>query len=228
MEENDWKKYFGFWQNQMQDWATNALGLDKKNIHELDVPKDELAHYSKRTIDFEYDFPFGKKELYGLAYRTDFDLKNHYKEPPYENFYPHVIEPSFGVDRSVLAVLCDAYSEENDPEKNGAGRIILKLKPSLAPYKVAVSCLKKNDEKLVKKAKEIYQDLKKDFSCDFDNRGNPGKFYGSQDEIGTPFCIMIDFQTLEDNTITIRNRDTMNQERIAVKDLTSYLKDAII
>lgn len=220
IEENDWKKSFEYWQNQMQDWMTKDLGLDKKNIHELDVPKEELAHYSERTIDFEYDFPFGKKELYGLAYRTDFDLKNHYKEPPYEGFYPHVIEPSFGVDRSVLAVLCDAYTEENE-------RIILKLKPSLAPYKIAVSCLKKNDENLVRKAEEIFHDLKKDFSCDFDNRGNPGKFYNSNDEIGTPFCVMVDFQTLEDGTVTIRHRDTTKQERIKIEEIKNFLTKEI-
>ena len=226
INEKDWKKSFEYWQDQMQEWMTKDLGLDKKNIYELDVPKDELAHYSKKTIDFEYDFPFGKKELYGLAYRTDFDLKNHYSEPPYvnpdtkEKFYPHVIEPSLGVDRSILAVLCDSYKEEND-------RIFLKLNPKIAPYKVAISCLKKNDEKLVKKAEEIYYNLKKEISCDFDNRGNPGKFYGSQDEIGTPFCVMIDFQTLEDSTITIRDRDTTKQERIKIEELLSFLQNRI-
>ena len=226
INEKDWKKSFEYWQDQMQEWMTKDLGLDKKNIYELDVPKDELAHYSKKTIDFEYDFPFGKKELYGLAYRTDFDLKNHYSEPPYvnpdtkEKFYPHVIEPSLGVDRSILAVLCDSYKEEND-------RIFLKLNPKIAPYKVAISCLKKNDEKLVKKAEEIYYNLKKEIYCDFDNRGNPGKFYGSQDEIGTPFCVMIDFQTLEDSTITIRDRDTTKQERIKIEKLLSFLQNRI-
>jgi len=226
IKEENWEKAFKTWQEEMQSWMTDDLGLDKKNIHELDVPDGERAHYSKKTIDFEYDFPFGRKELYGLAYRTDFDLKNHFSEPPYtdpdtkQKIYPHVIEPSFGVDRSVLAVLCDSYKEQD-------GRIFLKLNPKLAPYKVAVSALKKNDEKLVAKAEEIYHELKKEFSSDFDNRGNPGKFYGSQDEIGTPYCIMVDFQTLEDGTITVRNRDTTEQERIAVKDLENYLKNKI-
>jgi glycyl-tRNA synthetase len=157
-----------------------------------------------------------------MAYRTDFDLKRHYPEPPYEDadtkekIYPHVIEPSLGVDRSVLAVLNDAYSEDGD-------RVILKLKPSLAPYKVAVSCIKKNDEKLVGKAKEIYQNLKKDFSSDFDNRGNIGKFYYSQDEIGTPYCVTVDFQTLEDDTVTIRHRDTASQERVKIEDLKNNI-----
>ena len=226
IKEENWEKAFKTWQEEMQSWMTDDLGLDKKNIHELDVPDGERAHYSKKTIDFEYDFPFGRKELYGLAYRTDFDLKNHFSEPPYtdpdtkQKIYPHVIEPSFGVDRSVLAVLCDSYKEQD-------GRIFLKLNPKLAPYKVAVSALKKNDEKLVAKAEEIYRSLKKDFSADFDNRGNAGKFYGSQDEIGTPYCIMVDFQTLEDDTVTIRNRDTTEQERVNINELISFLKDKI-
>jgi len=201
---------------------TEELGLDKKNIHELDVPDGERAHYSKKTIDFEYDFPFGRKELYGLAYRTDFDLKNHFAEPPYEDvetkekLYPHVIEPTFGVDRSVLAVLCDAYKEEDE-------RVVLKLKPSLAPYKVAVFPLLKNKPELVEKAREVYHMLKKEFSVAFDDRGNIGKRYYSQDEIGTPFCVTIDFDTLENDDVTIRDRDTMKQERIKTEDLLSYI-----
>jgi len=226
IKEKDWKEKFEMWRKEMWSWMTEELRLDKKNIYELDVPEGERAHYSKKTIDFEFDFPFGKKELYGLAYRTDFDLKNHFSEPPYvdpdtnEKFYPHVIEPSLGVDRSILAILCDSYKEED-------GRIFLKLNPKLAPYKVAVSALKKNDGKLVAKAKEIYSNLRKEFSADFDNRGNAGKFYGSQDEIGTPYCVMVDFQTLEDGTITVRDRDTTKQERIEVKDLETFVKNKI-
>ena len=190
----------------------------------------ERAHYSNNTIDIVYDYPFGKSELYGLAYRTDFDLKNHFKEPPYEDvetgekFYPHVIEPTFGVDRSVLAVLLDAYTEEKDPSiPLGASRIVLKLKPSLAPYKVAVFPLLKNKPELVEKAKEVYSILKKEYNVAFDDRGNIGKRYYSQDEIGTPFCVTIDFDTLESDTVTVRNRDTMKQERVEVKSLTNYL-----
>jgi len=226
IKEKGWENVFEYWRNEMQLWMTEELGLDKNKIHELDVPDGERAHYSKKTIDFEFDFPFGKKELYGLAYRTDFDLKNHFKEPPYEDLetkekiYPHVVEPTFGVDRSMLAVLCDSYKEEN-------GRIFLKLNPKLAPYKVAVSCLKKNDEKLVVKAKEIFHNLKQEFSADFDNRGNAGKYYGSQDEIGTPYCVMVDFQTLEDDTVTIRDRDTTKQERASVNELLNFLKNKI-
>ena len=224
IKEEEWNKTFKEWQKEMWLWMTDSLGLDKKNIHELDVPDGERAHYSKKTIDFEFNFPFGRDELYGLAYRTDFDLKNHFKEPPYEDaetgekFYPHVIEPTFGVDRSVLAVLCDAYKEEVD-------RIVLKLKPELAPYKVAVFPLLRNKPELVGKAKEIYKDLKKEFTVVFDDRGNIGKRYYSQDEIGTPFCITVDFETLENDDVTVRDRDTMKQKRIKTSELRSFLKD---
>ena len=210
----------------MWAWITDELGLKESSVHELDIPDGERAHYSKKTIDFEYDYPFGRKELYGLAYRTDFDLKNHFKEAPYkdnesgEAFYPHAIEPTWGVDRSVLAVLCDAYEEEG-------GRVVLKLKPKLAPYKVAVFPLLRNKPELVAKAKEIYESLKKEFSAAWDDRGNVGKRYYSQDEIGTPYCVTVDFETLEDKMVTVRDRDTMKQERIEIKDLSAYLKNAI-
>ncbi len=226
IEEKDWEKVFENWREEMWAWMQEDLGLNKKNIHELDVPKDELAHYSKKTIDFEYDFPFGKDELYGLAYRTDFDLKNHYKEPPYadleagEKFYPHVIEPTWGVDRSVLAVLCEAYAEEDD-------RVVLKIPAKLAPYKVAVFPLLKNKPELVEKAQEVYKMLKNEFNVAWDDRGNIGKRYYSQDEIGTPFCITIDFDTLENEDVTIRDRDTMKQERIKIKDLIQCIKKQI-
>ncbi|MCX6722206.1 MAG: glycine--tRNA ligase [Candidatus Staskawiczbacteria bacterium] len=226
IKEEDWKTVFEMWRKEMWSWMTDNLGLDKKNIHELDVPKDELAHYSKKTIDFEYDFPFGKDELYGLAYRTDFDLKNHFKEPPYEDievkekFYPHVIEPTWGLDRSVLAVLCEAYKEE-------AERVVLKLPAKLAPYKVAVFPLLKNKPELVKKAKEVYDLLKKEFTVAFDERGNIGKRYYSQDEIGTPFCVTIDFDTLEKDDVTIRDRDTTKQERVKISDLVKKISESL-
>ncbi|OGZ70666.1 MAG: glycine--tRNA ligase [Candidatus Staskawiczbacteria bacterium RIFCSPHIGHO2_12_FULL_38_11] len=232
IKEQEWEKVFEYWKSQMWLWITDVLGLDKNHIHELEVADGERAHYSKRTIDFEYDFPFGKKELYGLAYRTDFDLKNHFKEAPYkdieagEEFYPHVVEPTFGVDRSVLAVLCDAYIEE-PASTQGSGeakaeRIVLKLKPSIAPYKVAVFPLLKNKPELVKKAEEIYHDLQKNFAVTFDDRGNIGKRYYSQDEIGTPFCITVDFDTLENDDVTVRDRDTMKQERIKISELKEW------
>ncbi len=226
IKEEEWEKVFEMWRKEMQLWMTDVLGLKEKDIHELDIPDGERAHYSKKTIDFEYDFPFGRKELYGLAYRTDFDLKNHFKEAPYENIelkeklYPHVVEPTWGVDRSVLAVLCNAYAEEDE-------RIVLKLKPSLAPYKIAVFPLLKNKPELVEKAKEVYKMLKKDFVVIFDERGNIGKRYYSQDEIGTPFCVTIDFDSLEKNDVTIRDRDTMKQERIKIEDLVLFLNNKL-
>ena len=226
VEEKDWQKYFEQWREEMWKWMTDDLGLNKNNVHELEVPDGERAHYSKRTIDFEYDFPFGRKELYGLAYRTDFDLKNHFSEPPYQDengrrFYPHVVEPTWGVDRSVLAVLCDAY---DDSDKD---RVVLKLHPKLAPYKAAVFPLLANKPQLVEKAREIYQQLKFDFNIAWDDRGNIGKRYYSQDEIGTPYCITVDFQTLEDDTVTIRDRDTTKQERISIEKIGNFLADAL-
>lgn len=226
IKEKDWKESFEMWRKEMWSWMIDGLGLDKKDIHELDVPDGERAHYSKKTIDFEYDYPFGKDEIYGLAYRTDFDLKNHFQEPPYEDkesgekFFPHVIEPSLGVDRSVLAVLCDAYKEEEE-------RVVLELKPSLAPYKVAVFPLLKNKPELVKKAEEVYHQLKKNFTVAFDDRGNIGKRYYSQDEIGTPFCVTIDFDTLENDDVTIRDRDTMKQERVKISELIKQIRERL-
>jgi glycyl-tRNA synthetase len=230
IKEKEWKDSFEYWRKEMWSWMTDDLGLNKKDIEELDVAEKDRAHYSKKTIDFEYEFPFGKDELYGLAYRTDFDLKNHFKEAPYEDqegvegksekFYPHVIEPTWGVDRSVLAVLCNAYIEDED-------RVVMKIKPSLAPYKVAVFPLLKNKPELVKKAREVYATLKKEFNVVFDDRGNIGKRYYSQDEIGTPFCVTVDFDTLEKGDVTLRDRDTTNQERIKIKDLVTILKEKL-
>jgi glycyl-tRNA synthetase len=240
IREADWKDSFEHWQKEMWSWMTDGLGLNKEHIHELEVPRDELAHYSKRTIDFEYDYPFGKKELYGLAYRTDFDLKNHFKEPPYKEegsdaFYPHVIEPTWGVDRSVLAVLCDAYSEEGDPSTGlEASRLVLKLKPRLAPYKAAVFPLLANKPILVAKARKVYEDLRKHFMVAWDDRGNVGKRYYSQDEIGTPYCITVDFDTLgegkdasQKDTVTVRDRDTAKQERITIAELENYIRSHV-
>lgn len=225
--EGDWQTHFEYWRKEMVDWMKNELGLDMEHVHELEVPDGERAHYSKRTIDFEFDFPFGKKELYGLAYRTNFDLKNHFKEAPYkdpttgEASWPHVIEPTWGVDRSVLAVLTNAYTEESDG-KDGT-RIYLKLPPRLAPYKAAVFPLLANKPELVARAREVYETLRKKYFVAWDDRGNIGKRYYSQDEIGTPFCITIDFDTLENGTVTVRDRDTATQERVAIDGLGGYL-----
>lgn len=205
-----------------------ALGLDPKNIHELDVPPEDRAHYSKKTIDIEYDFPIGKEELMGIAYRTDFDLMNIQrvsgKSMEYtikgtnEKFVPHVIEPSFGVERALMAVLSSAYRED---EQNGSRRVYLALPEHLAPVKFAVSPLLKNKPELVEKAREIYANLSKKNPgrVMWDDNGNIGKRYRRQDEIGTPHCVVIDFQTLEDDTVTVRERDTTEQRRVNIKDL---------
>ncbi|OGN07903.1 MAG: glycine--tRNA ligase [Candidatus Yanofskybacteria bacterium RIFCSPHIGHO2_01_FULL_45_42] len=225
VEEANWEEYFEYWRKQMLLWLKD-IGINPDHIHEFEVPEIDRAHYSKRTIDFEYEFPFGRKELYGLAYRGDFDLKNHYKEPPYrdpesnEEFWPHVIEPTWGVDRTILAVLLDAYNEDDK-------RVVLKLHPRLAPYKAAVFPLVANKLELVSKAREIYQSLVASRyslgSIAWDDRGNIGKRYYSQDEIGTPYCVTIDYQTLEDGTVTVRDRDTAKQERISVDELGVFV-----
>ena len=232
--DEDWNKYFEEWKQEMINWMKDDLGLDMGHVHELEVPAEDRAHYSKRTIDFEYEFPFGVKELYGLAYRGDFDLNNHqehskedlqYLDPQTnEKFLPHVIEPTWGVDRSILAVLCEHYQEEGDGDDK---RVWLKLPARLAPYKAAVFPLLKNKPELVEKAQSIYKDLSKHFMVAWDDRGNVGKRYFSQDEIGTPYGITVDFQTLEDNTVTIRDRDTMEQQRIKIDELENFLKDKI-
>ena len=204
-----------------------ALGLDPENIHELDVPPEDRAHYSKKTIDIEYDFPIGKEELMGIAYRTDFDLMNIQrvsgKSMEYtikgtnEKFVPHVIEPSFGVERALMAVLSSAYRED---EQNGSKRVYLALPEHLAPVKFAVSPLLKNKPELVEKAREIYANLSKKNPgrVMWDDNGNIGKRYRRQDEIGTPHCLVVDFQTLEDDTVTIRERDTTEQRRVNIED----------
>lgn len=226
-DDLEWQEKFEYWRVEMRKWM-EMIGLDLSHVHELDVPKGELAHYSKKTMDFEYDFPFGRKELYGLAYRTNFDLKNHsessgekleYRDEEGKVFYPHVIEPTFGVDRTFLAVLIDAYAEEGD-------RVVLKIKPKLAPYKAAVFPLLRNKPDLVEKAREIYLDLKKDINVVWDDRGNIGKRYYAQDEIGTPFCITVDFDTLEgkDKFVTVRDRDTMKQEKVKASELKAWLQ----
>ncbi|MBI2024160.1 glycine--tRNA ligase [Candidatus Giovannonibacteria bacterium] len=226
---DDWEKSFEEWRENMLRYI-EAAGIDPAKVNELEVPEEERAHYSKRTIDFEFDFPFGRKELYGLAYRTDFDLSAHSEssgaDPSYldeetkEKFIPHVIEPSLGVDRTVLAILCSAYMED---ELGGEKRIVLKLKPSIAPVKIAVFPLVRNKPELVSRAREIYAGLKKNIGQVFwDDNGNIGKRYRRQDEIGTPWCVTVDYQTLEDGTVTVRDRDTGEQKRIEESKLKQY------
>ena len=230
VKESEWETHFEQWRECMHTWV-HTIGLTKNKIHELEVAPEDRAHYSKRTIDFEFDFPFGKKELYGLAYRTNFDLMNHqnatgvslgyFDEETKERYIPHVIEPTFGLDRTVLAVLVDSYREDVMGEES---RSYLALSPSVAPVRVAVFPLLKNKPELVTKAREVFLSLKKVIpNVEFDDNGNIGKRYRRQDEIGTPHCVTIDFDTLEDNTVTLRDRDTGKQERVAVEDLVNKL-----
>lgn len=230
---DEWEKLFDQWVKDIETFLSN-LGLPSDKVHQLEVPEDDRAHYSKRTIDFEYDYPIGREELLGLAYRTDFDLgniqrasgKNMEYRPKNGDpaFVPHVIEPSFGLERAIMAVLCAAYTVD---EVNGEKREYLKLPAHLAPVKVAVSPLLKNKPELVEKAREVYVSLKKEFgNVMWDDNGNIGKRYRRQDEIGTPYCVVIDFDTLEDNTVTVRNRDTTEQERISIAELSAYLSSS--
>lgn len=222
----NWEAEFEKWVGLVNDWCA-ALGLPVENLHQLEVEEADRAHYSKRTIDFEFDFPIGKEELLGLAYRTDFDLVNiervsgknlqYRPKDGSDPFVPHVIEPSFGVERTVMAVLTAAFTED---EVNGEKRTYLRLPTHLAPVKVAVSPLLKNKLELVKKAQEVYKTLKKEFgNVIWDDNGNIGKRYRRQDEIGTPYCITIDFDTLQDDTVTVRHRDTTEQTRQKISDL---------
>lgn len=239
VHEAQWEQKFTEWIDAMYAWMA-AIGIPKNSVHELEVAPDDLAHYSKRTMDFEFDFPFGRKELYGLAYRTNFDLTNHatastiplyvVEDETGEKVTPHCIEPTFGVDRTILAVLASAYTEVGE----GADKhIILKLKPSLAPYKACVSPLLKNKPELAAKARDVFLKLKKEFgSIAWDDNGNIGKRYRRADEIGTPYCIVIDFDTLGENpdlldTVTVRDRDTGEQERKSIADLSTFLKEKV-
>ncbi len=233
VKEEDWEKYFEEWRQNIWVWFDH-IGLSRENLREFEVPKDELAHYSRRTIDFEFNFPGkGFDELSGFAYRTDHDLRSHmiasgqkleYIEPDGTKFIPHVLEPSFGVGRTIAAVLAEAYTED---EMGGEVRTYLKLPVHLAPYRAAVSPLLKNKPELVEKARGVFKDLKKIFgNIAWDDNGNIGKRYRRQDEIGTPYCIVIDFDTLEgdtQDTVTVRDRDTGAQERVAIAELASYL-----
>jgi glycyl-tRNA synthetase len=226
IKAEDWEKYFEHWRGEMWNWIAE-IGLSRDHVHELEIADQDRAHYSKRTIDFEFDYPFGRKELYGLAYRTDFDLKSHQTASGLDLVYtdgatgekivPHVIEPSLGLDRTILAVLLDSYRED---ELGGEKRAYLAFNNAVAPVKAAVFPLLKNKPQLVEKARAIYAELKKSIAqIMFDDNGNIGKRYRRQDEIGTPYCITVDFDTLENDTVTVRSRDTGEQERVAVKDL---------
>lgn len=228
IDAKDWDSLFESWLKFQHEWF-EQLGLDAAKIKEHEVPEADRAHYSKRTVDCFYDFPsIGFQELAGLAYRTDFDLKNHQEQSGKklgyrpkdggEPFIPHVIEPTFGLDRHVMAVLSNAYTED---EVNGEKRIVMKFPEHLAPVKYAVSPLLKNKPELVEKAREVYKILKKKHgNVMWDDNGNIGKRYRRQDEIGTPYCVVIDFDSLEDDSVTIRDRDTTEQKRVLITDLS--------
>jgi glycyl-tRNA synthetase len=224
-EETEWEPLFETWKKQMHDFVIKQLGIREENIRWRLHSDEERSFYSKRTEDLEYKFPFGFKELWGLAYRTDYDLTQHINASKKDLFIvdpqtgkkivPHVIEPAVGINRLLLMVLADAYTEEEN-------RTVLKIDPKLAPYKVAVFPLLANKEELVKKAQGLFEDLTNDFMAIFDARGNIGKRYLAQDEIGTPWCVTVDFDSLEDDSVTVRDRDTMKQERVKIAELKEY------
>ena len=224
-------EWHAYWKEFCENWLL-ALGMKKENIRLRDHEKAELSHYSNATTDIEFNFPFGWGELWGIADRTDYDLKahmNHSKEDmtyldpeTNEKYVPYCIEPSLGCDRVALAFLCNAYDEEEISE--GDTRTVLHLHPALAPYKVAVLPLSK---KLSDKATEVYTNLSKKFMCDYDEAGSIGKRYRREDEIGTPYCVTVDFDTLEDDTVTIRDRDTMEQIRLPISEVENYIKEKI-
>ena len=227
----DDKKWFDYWVEQSEKWFLD-LGIKKENLRKRVQKKEELAHYAKATTDLEYNWPFEKgwNELIGIANRTDYDLKAHgfkYKDEK-EEFVPYVIEPSFGVERPALAFLLDAYEEikggrTTTTESAKEEEVVLRLHKDLAPIKAAVLPLSKKPE-LIKVAKEVFDDLKKHFMCQYDEIGSIGRRYRRQDEIGTPYCLTVDFDSLQDKKVTIRDRDTMKQERVSIQELVGYLK----
>lgn len=226
VHESNWEPEFEKWRTNITDFLTSA-GVNPEHVHELEVPENDLAHYSKRTIDYEFDYPHGKDELLGLAYRTSFDLDNiergsgkNMKYQPKDGsvpFVPHVIEPSFGVERLLMAVLVSAYSRD---EQNGETRVFLKLPEHIAPVRYCVSPLLKNKPELVGRAREVYDTLKAKYGAVmWDDNGNIGKRYRRQDEIGTPWCVVVDFDSLEDGTVTLRNRDNLEQTRVKPEEI---------
>ncbi|MDE5911877.1 MAG: glycine--tRNA ligase, partial [Clostridia bacterium] len=221
-------EWFGYWKEFCKNWLL-GLGIKEDRLKLRDHDPEELSHYSNATTDFEFKFPFGWGELWGIADRTDFDLNAHakvsgknleYTDPvTNEKYVPYVIEPSLGVERMVLALLCNAYEEQE--LEGGDSRVVMHFHPAIAPYKVAVLPLQK--KALGEKSEELYRQLSKKFSATYDETASIGKRYRRQDEIGTPYCVTVDFDTLEDNCVTVRERDSMQQERVAIADLEEYL-----
>jgi len=231
IEQNTWEAEFAKWLEDMKKWCS-MIGLKPQKLKEAEHPKEKLSHYSKKTIDITYDFPFGTNELYGLAYRTNFDLSQHQKfskiSQEYldnvnnKRFIPHVIEPTFGVERTLLALLCDAYDVET--LENGETRTVMLFAKNIAPVKIAIFPLMKKPE-LTAKAKHVFDLLKNDYTSEYDETGAIGRRYRRQDELGTPYCITIDYETLEDNSVTLRERDSMKQERIKIDNLNNALSE---
>ena len=231
-KKEDWQELMTTWKDSMWSFATQELGVKEENLQWRQHTDKERSHYSLDTWDLDYKYPFGYKELWGIAYRTDYDLKQHqehsnknleYTDPNTQNkFLPHVIEPAGGIARFFLMALCDAYWE--DKENN---RTVLKLQPSLAPYKAAVFPLARNKPELVKIARDIFDNLSQEYHLAWDERSSIGKRYLYQDEIGTPYCITVDYETLEDGAVTIRDRDTTDQTRVKIEELAEYLEQRI-
>lgn len=230
-EEAEGEKWFEYWKKNRMDWYL-SLGMKKENLRFRDHEPDERAHYAKMATDIEYNSPWGWQEFMGIHHRGEWDLSRHQKysgqdlsvldQATGEKFIPWDIETSAGVTRSLLFILVDAYRQDDPSAGSGQGRVWLQLNPRLAPYKVAIFPLLANKPEIVAKAKGVYEGLKKDMMVAFDDRGNIGKRYLAQDEIGTPWCVTVDFQTLEDDTVTVRDRDTTKQDRVAIKELESY------
>jgi glycyl-tRNA synthetase len=228
--EAEWEPLFENWLVLQEEFALE-LGAKKENVSRYEHPKDKLSHYSKKTIDTMFNFPFGIKELFGIAHRSDFDLTQHstfsgvkleyFDQEKNKRYTPHVLEPTFGVDRAVLVALCSAYNEE---DLDGETRIVMKFPKKIAPIHVAIFPLMKKEE-LTGVAKKIFNDLKKSFVTEYDEAGSIGKRYRRQDEVGTPFCLTIDYDSLNDDAVTVRDRDSMKQERIKIAELKSYLTE---
>ncbi len=232
----DWEAVFEMWLGEIKRWWQDVMQVKMDNLVWREIPDGERAHYSKRTVDIEYKYPFGVKELHGIAYRTDFDLTRHqevsrtdltYTDPETnEKFLPHVIEPTFGIDRMLLVCLLEAYHEEEAPTSEAGEtekRIVMKFPKHLAPVQVAVLPLSKKEE-LAVVAKPLAQELRKHFWVEYDETQSIGKRYRRQDEIGTPYCVTVDFDSINDKKVTVRDRDTMAQERVAISELSDYLQ----
>lgn len=235
VDKIDWNELFEDWKKQVEEFAI-SIGLKKESFRWRPHEDFELSHYSSRTEDLEYIFPWGPKELFAVAYRSDFDLKNHqeksgknleYIYPDGNRVIPHVVEPTFGLSRAITVVLMDAYQEEKVASEDGESeksRVVLKLAKHIAPIKLSIFPLQK-DEKIQKIAKDLYNDMRYKFSCEYQDSGNIGKMYRKQDEIGTPYCATIDYETINDFKVTVRDRDTMKQERIEIDRLEEYLEN---